>query len=76
MCVAGESPLATHLGRGHQTGHGQMQQCRDMDGLVSWANDPVQHACCRPVNEYADAKHNLERFYFCSARTIPCPALL
>ena len=65
MCVADDTPLATQLGRSHTTGEGQMQQCRDWDKLVSWANDPARHACYGQVNEYADAKHNIERFRFC-----------
>ena len=65
MCIADDTPLATKLGRSHETGQGQMQQCRDWDKLVSWANDPVRHACYGQVDEYADAKHNLERFQFC-----------
>ena len=65
MCMADDTPLATKLGHDHETGQGQIQQCRDWNALVSWAYDPKRHACYGQVDEYRDAKHNLERFQFC-----------
>ncbi len=65
MCMADDTPLATHRGSEHRTGQGQFQQCRDWDRLVAWADDPVRHACYGQVNEYTDGTHNLERFQFC-----------
>ena len=65
MCMADDTPLATKLGHDHETGQGQIQQCRDWNALVSWAYDPMRHACYNQVDEYRDAKNNLERFQFC-----------
>ena len=63
--MADDTPLASQIGHDHETGQGQIQQCRDWNALVSWAYDPERHACYNQVDEYRDAKHNLERFQFC-----------
>ncbi len=73
--MAEDIPLASHLGGAHRTGQGQVQQCRDWDKLVAWANDPSRHACYASVDEYREAAHQIERFAFCQEHSPFRPAM-
>ncbi|RMZ73333.1 Thioesterase domain-containing [Pyrenophora seminiperda CCB06] len=62
MCIADDTPMPAPFA--HQTGDGQIRQCRDWNKLVAWATRPDRHACYE-FDDYRDATNTLENFAFC-----------
>ena len=73
--MADDLPLASKSNRKHETGKGQLQQCRDWDKLVAWGADVKRHACYAQVDEYRHATNQLERFGFCEEDSPYRPAM-
>ncbi|KAI4614642.1 uncharacterized protein J4E87_009442 [Alternaria ethzedia] len=62
MCNADDTPIPAPVT--HQSGEGQLRQCRDWDKLIAWATRPDQHACYE-FDDYREATNTLENFAFC-----------
>lgn len=62
MCAADDTPMSAPFS--HQSGDGQVRQCRDWNGLIAWARRPDQNACYE-FDDYREATNTLENFAFC-----------
>jgi len=64
VCKADDTPMPTIL-KPDVIGNNQVMQCRNIDKVVEWTQQPDQQSCYRRLTDYVKLEHKLERFAFC-----------